>query len=156
MILITFIVTCTVNRPHSRLIYLVQNVKMAQIAREKAEKSMRDIDFNNPTPKMVEDAKKQGIDLMDDRVVQMLNNMQEEKSLGKEAQQKQTHDKLHDLVSELTKDQVILALKEMGEGTKEELKGRDYTLLKSTLVGALLNGKEFPMELLNAKNGGEF
>ena len=111
------------------------------------------MDFSNPTPDMIDDAKKRGIDLTDERVVQMLTNMQEEKYEGREEHEKKSRGKLMGLVSELTKDQLLLALKSMNEGSEDNLKKQSVDTLKSSLVEALMAGKEFPSELMTAANG---
>ena len=84
------------------------------------------MDFSKPTPEMIEDAAKRGIDLTDNRVVEMLREMQvdKEKDGGgtggkKDEREKVSRVKLHELVGELEREQLVAALVSMNEVRSE-------------------------------------
>ena len=131
-----------------------QQKEMLKKARKKGMEAMQNMDFRNPTKEMVEDAKVQGIDLTDKRVVEMLSNMQDEKmggggggegEEGRKDYDTATRGKLLGLIDELTKRQLVQALGEMGEGVDSSTESEDT--LREKLIDALINGKEFPKSL---------
>ncbi len=148
---------------------LRQKIEMTKKAKKsmeerEARKSVygNEPNFRNPTEKMIEDARERGIDLTDERVVEMLEGLKEEKKRGinqdsEESTAKKglkgtkwesdTKEKLTELVGDMSKDDLSGVLKEMDEDGEGE---RD--VLVDRFVAALMAGKKIP-ENFNGTGG---
>ncbi|GMI07190.1 hypothetical protein TrRE_jg4931 [Triparma retinervis] len=103
------------------------------------------IDFDNPTAKMVEDAKERGIDLNDPQVKDMLKRLKEEKE-GKPVGEEPSYDgetrgKLMEMVKDMEGRELRECLKEMGLDAAEGKKEEEY---REMFVKALMDGKKIP------------
>ena len=103
------------------------------------------VDFDNPTPKMLQDAKERGIDLSDPQVKRMLKRLKAQKE-GKEEEVEDDYDgetkgKLMEMVKDMDSRELRECLKEMEvdvgdeEGTEE---------CREIFVKALMDGKKIP------------
>ena len=107
------------------------------------------VDFDNPTPEMIEEAKTRGIDLTDPRVVSMLKTLKAQKEAGSttdpnvaaQAYHSETRQKLLEMVADMKPAEIKSALLEMDVNIPEGSTNSDY---KDFFVDALMEGKKLP------------
>ena len=98
-------------------------MRLATLVAEKEGSALegKDVDFDNPTPEMIKEAKERGIDLTDPRVVSMLRTLKAQKEAGNkqdanvaaQAYHGETRGKLLEMVSDMKDADVREALVEM-------------------------------------------
>ncbi|GMH66041.1 hypothetical protein TL16_g04343 [Triparma laevis f. inornata] len=133
-------------------------MRLATLAAEKEGSALegKDVDFDNPTPEMIKEAKERGIDLTDPRVVSMLRTLKAQKEAGNEqdanvaaqAYHGETRGKLLEMVSDMKDADVREALVEMDVNIPEG--ASDY---KGIFVDALMEGKKVPAGFKGSPHG---
>lgn len=125
------------------------------------QRSPAKIDFRNPTPEMLSDAKTKGLDLTDERVVAMLERLQKEQeekgapldeaSVDRafDAEEGRDQDKvrleIRDIVRGFTAEEVASTLRDLGELHDPQCPaGRLRAQLESKLVQMALRGESMP------------